>query len=233
MRFAKYQETKDILLQKIKPSPLISEFADWFYQEYFARLLNIDIFVFSPHSSDIKYSLSLIIESRTGSFKSGDLSTERRINIKDKFIELSEKHNFANDHKINNKDNFIKQTTKRSFPQIKNFTDIEHLSLCFFYEAAKAIIIEETLKEKMESLKKKYPEIFKLQCWQNNIAVIYHTDAQIAENTEKNVNNAIMNDCFEYLKKYDELNLFTLPLTGIFLSTETLRGGNLYDYFMR
>ena len=235
IRFAKYQETKDFLLHKAQPSPLISEFANWFLQKYSARLLNIDIEAFKPSELDLKYSLSIIIENRTGNFKESDLSIESKNDIKNKFIELSTKYNFANEHKINNKDNYIERTTHRNFAQIKNLENVEYVFLSFFSEEAKTAFINGTLDEATIFLKNKYPEILWLERWQNNMAVIYHTDAQSDENDKKGINKMIMNDYFEFIKKHDELNFFTKPLTGIFVSQETLNRnymGKLY-YYMR
>lgn len=231
IRFVKYQETKDILLHKVKPSPLISEFTEWFYQEYSAKLLNIDIEAFKPNKLDSKYSLSIIIENRTGSFREADPSVKNKNDIKNKFIELSTKFNFAKENKVDHKDNYIKRTTKRKFAQIKNLEDIEYVFLRFFSEEAKTAIINGTLEEATFFLKSKYPEILRLQRRENNIAIIYHTDIQATNNQENDINITIMNDYFAFIKKYDELNFFTKPLTGIFVSQETLNRSFMGELF--
>lgn len=164
MRQIKYQETKDILMHKIKPSPLVSEFSEWFYHKYFAKLLNIDLEVIQPSNLELRYSLLIIIENQAGSFKKTDISINHQVEIKEKFAELSVKHNFEN---------------------INNPNDIVLISLCFFYEKVKSALIQETLDQATIFLKSKYPEILWLERWQDNIAVIYHTDDQSDENEKK------------------------------------------------
>ena len=234
MRFAKYQETKDFLLHKTQPHPLVAEFADWFFQEYSAKLLNIDIYAFDPDDQGIRhYWLLIIVETRVNDFEGTNLPAEVIFNIKNKFVELSTKHNFANEHKINNKSNYIQRTTKRNFPQIKNLENISNVTLYIFSKEARRTIAEGTLDEATIFLKGKYPEIFRLQVW-NPLAIIYHTDTQIFENKNNGKNEKIMNDYFEFIKNYDELNFFTEPITGVFVSQETLDRsfmGQLYYYF--
>jgi hypothetical protein len=237
MRFFIYQETKDILLQKVKPSSLISEFGDWFFQEYSTKLLNIDIHAYRPKNEDVRYGLSIITESHVESFKDArlpDLPAKDVTNIKNKFIELSTKHNFANEHKINKKDNSIQSTTKRNFAQLKNLENIVNVTLYVFSAEAKTSMIWGTIEEATAFLRSKYPEILRLQIW-TPIAIIYNTDAQAAENENKGINKTIMNDYFGFIKMYDELNFFTEPISGLFVSQETLNRsfmGELH-YYMR
>ena len=87
MRFAKYQETKDFLLHKTQPHPLVAEFADWFFQEYSAKLLNIDIYAFDPDDQGIRhYWLLIIVEIRVNHFEVTTLPAEVLFNIKIKFV---------------------------------------------------------------------------------------------------------------------------------------------------
>lgn len=229
IRFVKYQETKNFLLQKTQPPPLILEFASWFFHEYSANLLNIDIYAYEPNSQNVrKYRLSIIIETRTDNFKDIGVYLENIVSIKNKFIELSTKYNFANEHKINNKNSYIERATKRNFAQLKKLENIVDIPVYIFPEVARLAIIKETLDEATTFLKSKYPEIFKLATWKENLVVMYHSGIQAKENEEKGVNQVIMNDYFKFIKRYDELNLFSFPIANVHF---TGSGGHLHDYF--
>ena len=210
----KYQETKDILLQKTKPTPLVSEFADWFSQEYYAKLLNIDFTKYNLNGLDVKHSLIIIIDDRTGKIKYPELSLEYRIHIKEKFIELANKYNLA---------------------KLQNLGEIENISVCIFSDTSQIVIMEKTIEEATIFLKKKYPEIFILQRWHNSMAIIYHSDTQAEENEKIGINKMIINDFFAFVKKHDDVNCFKQPPSGIFVSQETLNRSYLgkLHYYMR
>ena len=209
----KFQETKNMILKKVQQDPVTTEFAAWFLQEYSATLLNIELSKFKP--DDPHYLLLLIFENDRHLMQSGEIPKKHVTPILNKFIELSGKHHFSN---------------------IKTIEEL-YLAYCDFSYTVEVLAIEESLDEATTFLKEKYPEISSLQTsLGTTIAVIYYLDSQANENKENDTNKTILDEYFAILKKYDDLNRFSKPLSSVFVSQETLDrhyNGKLFYYHAR
>ena len=185
-----YEETKKIVLGKSKRSPMLIEFSDWFMRVFSVKVLNVE-FGKIKHSKTNRYRLYVIIENTEGYrkmyleyFKPKE---EYQRQIADEFYRISLKYQLATEEQL------------------------ENLFVIYndFSEEAKSEANWKAAKEVREFVKKKYPVAWDVLAMFSSSVVFYFLDSDIAANESKGISEAIANDYYSILKKYDDLNYFT------------------------
>ncbi len=205
-----YNQTKDMLLGRAKPGPLLVEFSDWFMQTCSGRMLN---FQFSklPGPGESRYRLYVILANR------GD---HRRIfagyegQIADQFRRLALKHRFADESLLEHL--FV---AYNDFPQ----------------EAQTEANWKATPQLKAWALARYPAVVWTVQAAFSTSVVFYYSDSDIAASEASGVSRALTNEYYALLKRHDELHAFADGDMHLrFDSKENVDknyAGSLFSYF--
>jgi hypothetical protein len=208
-----YEETKDIALGKVKKSPFLAEFSDWFVRTYSVKILNLE---FSKLESSSRYRLHVIIQNPDDYGKmyveTFVPNEEYQKEIAFEFQRLAIKHQFATEEQL--KDLFV------------IYND--------FSEEAKTDANQKAAKEVERLIKGKYSTVWDVYEHFLETVVFYYSDVDLATNENNGISKSITEDYYSILKKYDELGYFTRENIRLrFDSKENLDKnykGNLFYY---
>ena len=210
-----YQETREIVIGQRAKSQLLVELSDWFMDKYSVQIINF-LFDKVPGPNSKRYRLYVIIENEADKKKlQPDIFhpiEKYQKQIAKKFQQLALKYKFIDKAKL--KDLFVA------------FND--------YSDEAKTMANWKAIEEAKEKIERKYSSVWGLLAMFSSTVVFYFSDSQIQENDENGLSEKIKNDYYEILKKYDEMDYYTIENFVIkFDSKENLDKnyeGNLYYY---
>lgn len=212
-----YEETKNIILGKVKKSLFLTEFSDWFMAAYSVKVLNTR-FTKSEIPTAKGYRLYVIIENTENYQKMFhspfQFNEEYMAQISTEFKRIALKHNFASESQF--ADMWIR------------YND--------FSVEARTDTNRKAIGEAKTSIMKKYPIVWKVSADASYGAVtFYYSDKDVAENQNNGISQMIAGEYYSFLKKYDKLDFFTKENMNVkFDSKENIDknfDGNLFNYF--
>jgi hypothetical protein len=184
-----YEETKKIVLGKSKRSPMLIEFSDWSKRMFSVNVLNLE-FGKLKYPKTKRYHLYVIVENTEDYRKMYEeafkLNEDYQSQIESEFRKIASKYKFAAEEQLENL--FV------------SYND--------FSQEAKTEANWKAEKEVKDFIKVKYSVVWDVLTMFSNSVIFYYVDSDIATNESKGISEAITNDYFSILKKYDDLNYF-------------------------
>jgi hypothetical protein len=184
-----YNQTRDIKLGRIKPSPGFLMLSEWLAKQYGIKMLNAE-FSRLPNLKET-YRLYIILDStedynkmHSGRFKMN------------KSYQETIARNFA---RIALKTKLAEPTTLKNVYVVYND----------FSEEAKTDANWKADKKFRIILKDKYVDVWDVLAMFSSTVVFFYTESQISKNKRDGNTKRIREDYFELLKKYDEMKYYT------------------------
>jgi len=212
-----YEETKNIVIGKIKKSPFLGEFSDWFMTTYSVKVLNVR-FTKSEIPTVKGYRLYVIIENTEDYQKMFHspfrFKEEYMAQISTEFKRIALKYNFASE---------------------SQFTDM-WIRYNDFSAEARTDTNGKAIGEAKTNIMEKYSIVWDVSADASYGAVVfYYSDKDVGENQNNGISQTITDEYYSLLKKYDEPDFFTKENMRLkFDSKENVDKnfqGNLFYYF--
>jgi hypothetical protein len=199
-----YNETKNIALGRSTKSPLLIEFSDWFMQTYAVTLLNIALGKMATLNTN-KHRLDIILENpidyRKMHVSVYEPKKEYQTEIASEFQKLAAKYRFAKQEQL--EDLFVFYI---------DFSDEVKITVC-----------QKAAKEAEHVIKEKFSAVWDVFTSFGRSFVFYYSDSDITNNESNGISKAITEEYYSIVKKYDELDYFTIDnLLPKFESKENL-----------
>ena len=210
-----FEATKKIILGEAERHPFLIDLSDWLMSTYSIKILNAQFgetpdrfFIVIESTEDYQKMLIHPFDS----FRQKN-NPEQETVIINKIKELGRKYNYASESRL--RDIFIK------------YND--------FSLEAKADVNARAIEEARSSITSKYPTVWHVDIAFYESVVFYYSDIDIAMNMENGLSEAIEENYFLILKKYDEINFVTKHNLNLKVdSKENVDKnfqGNLFYYF--
>lgn len=212
-----YQETLQILRNKIKLIPIYEELKDWLKERFEIIVYNFIFEKIKYNNPENRYQLNILL-ALTNDFN----KMLNYKNKKDKQEEISQK--------------FYELATKYDYGNIETIKDVW---ICYndFSAEIKADVNNQTYKHIGKHLEEKYNKysLWRICTLFTTVTVFFQNEIDVQINKEKGICEKIRQDYLETLKKHDEFNVYNLnEFVMEFDSKENLDknyNGNLYYYF--
>lgn len=205
-----YNHIIDLMEEKTKPSPILSDLQEWFYDKYEIKLY--DYICDTTNDGLIRLKAVLFgYEEQRKMCNGVNYDTVKQHEIGNKFSELAIRYNCHIEYQ-----------------------NPEKVFVC--YDTIRDEIVKRTLKQAEKRIKSIYhKDIWKIEIVFEGIHVFYQTDEQMERHCSDDVNEMINNTVTNIIKPYDKYNIYKQGISCTFTSKQTLDekyAGSMYSYLL-